>query len=464
MRGLSVLMVAATVLAVYFVGREVCAPPSAIPLGAAAIVAFNPQFLFISSVVNNDNLANLSAALATWMLVRLLVGRQDRRTLIGLGVSLGIGLLAKQNMLVFLPLAILVLSYLSWRQRSPRLLLRGGLILCISLILIAGWWYLRNQILYGDLTGVRAFVQFRPEEGVAAIHDWADFRVFAEKMHRSFWGMFGWMNLPLPTWIYWAITAVYGLALIGIANALKKPGDTGHRATVGVFLVSLLVCYLLWVVLYGYQFGGSGWQGRYLFPALPAAALLLAWGLAALAPAHRRSIPMLSFGLTLLLVAAWVSAGVIAPAYARVTHSPAVLDQVQHPLDLNFADRIQLKGYDLAVMPSEQPEVSITLYWQVLDHLPADYKVFVHLVNLNWDLYGQGDDYPLVGQFPTSAWLPGDIVLDSHQVQFSQPVTAGEYRIAVGWYLEETGERLSILQGGTEIGTVAETAPFGLQP
>jgi hypothetical protein len=173
---------------------------------------------------------------------------------------------------------------------------------------------------------------------------------------------------------------------------------------------------------------------------------------------------VVSFGVALLFLAARVPAGVIAPAYTRVTHPPAVLDKVQHPLDLNFADRIMLKGYDLSVMPGEQPEVSITLYWQALDRLPADYKVFVHLVNLNWDLVGQGDDYPVAGEFPTSAWLPGDIILDSHQVEFLQPATAGEYKIAVGWYLEATGERLPLIQDGVEVGTVAETIPFGLQP
>jgi 4-amino-4-deoxy-L-arabinose transferase-like glycosyltransferase len=466
MRALSVLMGAGTVAIIYLIGREVFPRQSVIPLAASAIAAFNPQFVFISSVVNNDNLANLCAAMVTWMLVRLLMGRTSRWTLLGLGLSLGAGLMTKQNLLVLVPLVALSLLYRSFRRRNFRLLLEGGLIIGGAILVLTGWWYWRNQILYGDPFGVSAFLAHRQQEGSATITDWTTLRVFLGKMHRSFWGMFGWMNVPLPAWIYRVLTSGYVLAGIGGGLAWHRNRRRGSRPWAVWALWALLpVLFVLWVTIYGYRFGGSGWQGRYLFPALPAIALLLAAGLANLLPQRGKAVPLILGGGTLLAVAGWALPGVISPAYLRVTQPPSALDGVQHPMRSNFGDLVRLAGYDLSTASEGmEPEVTITLYWQATGQPLADYKVFVHLVNLDWDLYGQGDGYPLDGQFPTTAWQPGDLIVDPHTVQFGQPIVAGEYRIAVGWYLESTGERLDIVQDGRKLGTVAETAPFLLQP
>jgi hypothetical protein len=122
-------------------------------------------------------------------------------------------------------------------------------------------------------------------------------------------------------------------------------------------------------------------------------------------------------------------------------------------------------GYDLSVTPaSSEPEIEITYYWQAIAQPPADYTVFVHFVNLDWDVFGQGDGLPVAGHFPTSVWRPGDLILDSHTIELYKPVVPGEYRIGMGWYLAETGDRLSLIQDGQEVGTVAETIPFTLQP
>ncbi len=466
MRIASVLMGAATVLIVYRIGRELSPGRPLLPLGAAALVACTPQFVFISGTVNNDNLANLCAAIATWMLVRLLVGRRDRWTLIGLGLALGAGLMAKQSILPLVPLAAVILVYRSLREQNYRLLLEGGLIVGGGIVLTSGWWYWRNQALYGDLFGVNTFLAHRPQESSATITDWETLRIFLQKMHRSFWGVFGWGNVPLPTWFYRASAAVYILAAIGGGVALSRSRRQVARPRVVWALLAVLpVLYVLWVVAYSHRFGGSGWQGRYLFPALPAVALLLTAGLMNLLPGRTQPAALVLTGLGLLAITVWALPEVIGPAYLRVTQPPSVLERIQQPMDANFADLIRLAGHDLAVtLESGEPKVEITLYWQATGQPPTDYKVFVHLVNLNWDLYGQGDRFPLDGQFPTSAWRPGDLIVDPHPVELQQPVTAGEYRIGVGWYLESTGERLSIVREGQETGTVAETSVFRLPP
>ena len=70
-RLLSVLMGTAAVYLTYLIVREVLPDEPALALGAAAIHAFTPMFVFISGAVNNDNLVVPLSSLALLMLLRL---------------------------------------------------------------------------------------------------------------------------------------------------------------------------------------------------------------------------------------------------------------------------------------------------------------------------------------------------------------------------------------------------------
>ena len=61
-RFLSILMGLGTVYVTYLLGRELFPNTPVIALAAAAFTAFNPMFLFISAVINNDNLSTLLAS------------------------------------------------------------------------------------------------------------------------------------------------------------------------------------------------------------------------------------------------------------------------------------------------------------------------------------------------------------------------------------------------------------------
>ena len=75
-RVLSVLLGACTVYLTYRIAREVAPNRPEIALGAAAINAFTPMFLFISGAVNNDNLVVPLASLALWLMIRLVRSEQ----------------------------------------------------------------------------------------------------------------------------------------------------------------------------------------------------------------------------------------------------------------------------------------------------------------------------------------------------------------------------------------------------
>ena len=60
-----------TVLLTYLIALEIFPQDRYLAIGAAAINAFVPQFLFISGAVNNDNLVTLLCSLALLMMVKI---------------------------------------------------------------------------------------------------------------------------------------------------------------------------------------------------------------------------------------------------------------------------------------------------------------------------------------------------------------------------------------------------------
>src|SRR5690606_35070225 len=95
----SVALGLGTVLATYALGRAVFPEWPLVALGAAALNAFLPMFLFISGSVNNDNLSNLLGNLLTLLIVKLVQATEAPRLrdYVLLGVVTGAGLLSKLN-------------------------------------------------------------------------------------------------------------------------------------------------------------------------------------------------------------------------------------------------------------------------------------------------------------------------------------------------------------------------------
>ncbi len=110
-----------------------------------------------------------------------------------------------------------------------------------------------------------------------------------------------------------------------------------------------------------------------------------------------------------------------------------------HPLTADFGGLITLVGYDLAVNPP-----GIVFYWQAKTEIKQDYVVFVHLLKDNNQLAAQMDGPPLAGNYPTSWWSPGEVVVDHH---LGGNIAPGRYRLLAGWYQLADGARLPLADG-----------------
>ena len=170
MRLVSVCCGILTVLGV-FLGARTCLPDHpAAQLVAVSVVAFNPQFVYLSGVLNSDNLVTAMATLTLWRIAVVLKGgtATDGHAIV-IGVLLGGGILAKANMLFMALPAVVVL----WAARTTGAgFLRQVTLMAAVSGLLAGWFFLRNALLYGNGDFFRLGnppsprADFRPAEGI----------------------------------------------------------------------------------------------------------------------------------------------------------------------------------------------------------------------------------------------------------------------------------------------------------
>ena len=110
---------------------------------------------------------------------------------------------------------------------------------------------------------------------------------------------------------------------------------------------------------------------------------------------------------------------------------------------------ITLLSYELAGDFS-----SLTLNWQANTAIETDYTVFIQawspaaLAQIGLSTYTAGfDGPPRQGDYPTSLWRPGDIVVDTHPLDLTH-LPDGQYILIAGLYNPATGERLPATSGG----------------
>ncbi|MBP6015973.1 MAG: glycosyltransferase family 39 protein [Candidatus Promineofilum sp.] len=492
----SVLLGAATVYLTYRIAAETAPNRPEIALGAAAINAFLPMFLFISGAVNNDNLALPLTSLALLLMIRIVRRRQIVYSpvrwweWIVLGLIIGLAALTKEGTLGLIPMAFGTAVVAAWQRlvgeqenrgrgvpsRSPALssavagLVAAVVLMLIPALLVAGWWYYRNIVLYGDWLGWSAFIAVLGQRG----HDASLAQLWGERrgFMMSFWGLFGGVNVPMSFWIYTVLSSVLVLSVAGFMLHLVRvirvefgKWRTGQGPWFGRLLRIVerhfgLIVNLIFsaAVVYGLiQWATTTWssQGRLVFTAISSLATLMALGLAAVgdwvAGLSRWRKPVSAYllgGVAVLLFAVAAAAPWlwIRPAY----QPPPASQPPAERLDVVFGDRMRLAGYDVEYdSPRPGSSVRVRLEWEVLQAMDRDWSVFIHL---NDPVLGrpiaQRDMYPGAGLEPTSFLLPGQRLVDEYVLTI--PTTAiapADLEVVVGLYDYHTEERLRTTDG-----------------
>jgi hypothetical protein len=360
-RLLSTLLGAGTIVVAYMLGRQLAPGDERLGLGAAALLAFNPQFIFITATVNNDVLTAFLGAAIVFLIVRVATRRvqneghygrffnPDSRPFLALGILLGLGLLTKFALLALWPLALLAAVWGVARMRvasgegrasrakpqpgklatwQARKLLPRLLALVFIPIVAAGWWYGRAYQLYGDPLAWAVHLEAKGDQVLRqAPLTASDLVQFAVIHFQSYWLWFGWLKVKAPDWLYLVLALMVATATMGLVKLVigyllwvrrHNPLPIANNqlpTSVTALLFNVLAVVAIYTSLLRYivTINWSGYQGRLAFAVAAPLAVLLAAGLWAMAgPRLVKGV-----GVALLALATITIPWLLVPAYPR---------------------------------------------------------------------------------------------------------------------------------------------------
>ncbi len=430
-RWLSLALGAITVWLIYGIARELLPTDPDIALATAALVAFTPQFLFIHSAVSNDAMITVLATLVAFIVVRLATRAAEgqRWWPLLLGVALGLTALAKLSGLLAWVWAGGACFGIQTHRYGWRRAVRDLMVVFGVAALVSGWWYLRNWRLYSDFTGLNRMLSV--VGGQPQPLGWRSLLGQFQGLRISYWGLFGWFNVPWPDLIYRLLDAFGIVALLGLGVfALRRRLDfwpppparplTGWWALPASWLILLVAGLVAWVAT------TPGAQGRLLFPAAWAIGLFLMVGWAGWSVARRRSLWLMAPPLFLAVLSALSPWLVIRPAYQRPpVIAPADVPAEARQTPVYHGAPVRSLGGRVSpdtVRPGET--VWATNYWEVLAPLERDYTAFVHMLDQDGRSVAESNSWPGQGNYPTRLWQPGTVVVDEHPVQIPYDVAA----------------------------------------
>ena len=249
---------------------------------ALAALATLPQFMLVHSYLTNDTPTIAAASLAIYLTVRGWRNGYRRQDAILLGVALGLVGLHKANGLIVAPMAG---ALIVWRLRHdvPRLV-RTLCLVAIPALAVAGWWYARMLVVYGDPIGTettKAAIEAAgtavptPRDQGLSPWEYALDSGWVESAFQSFWAGYALRKLTIPDAGYLVLLATLvvgaGGLVVGAWRARRGASSQGALWTALGLTVAGLWALNLWT---SWTLDGAAMHGRYVYPAIiPFAAL-----------------------------------------------------------------------------------------------------------------------------------------------------------------------------------------------
>lgn len=445
----SLIFILIGVIAVWAIGQNLWpTQPYKIAL-LLALSGLNPMLLYLAGAINNDSLLFMWGTVMLLLCLHALEKSFPWHLTVLIGLVSGLALITKLNGLMLLVPWSVALLWQSWQKHSWGLLLSRGFIILSLSALVAGWWFIRNDKIYGDPLALEIVLTVwgeRTAENQTFSLLWAD----AKYSWTNLWGRFGYGQVPLPEPLYgvFGIICLISLAagLIYLGRNIRRIIKVEANAAVWIVFLSTFSVYVAALSYYIWR-NPTGANGRYTFPALAALAALLTAGLFKVAPLQKR--PSLSIPITATLVGIAVYS---AAVYLPWVYAPPPLltveqasQQIDQPADIVWNNEIRLLG--TAVSPTEvtanQP-IHITACWEALAPIDTNYTLFVTVLDYQSRPLGQEDTYPGLGTRPTSAWQPGTRFCDRYTLQVDDNIALPTVAtVDIGFYDLASGERLA---------------------
>jgi 4-amino-4-deoxy-L-arabinose transferase-like glycosyltransferase len=468
MRLFSTALGAMTIALVYAVANLVSRRAWA-GLLASAILAFNPKFIYLSSIASNDVAVCCLAAVALWLSLRLLI-RPERATPLvafGLGVVCGLATMTKLSGLSALaPAGLAVLMCADWRGDRRRALVGASLRLLalgIGFALVAGPFFGHQWSRYGDpLAGpqVRALNLFaaRPQPltlgEIAAIYP---------QLVPTFWRVGD--DAMVQPWLTLVVWVLLGLGLFGFARAAWR---REVRLDMAVLLVAALVVPFIALGPWARNYGGTE-DARLLSPAYASLAVVLSLGWLNLVRSSAERAVAVAGGVATLAWSLAVPALFIAPLYPPLPPlaperyieqvTPAAADALSPRIGAAFDNGIELASASVSAdrIRLGQP-ITVTLFWRVNAPVLDAFDITLEARDDRGDVLGKHDAPPLNGRRATTLWQIGDVFSDTHVLTATAPAgpNATLVTLFAGWHQAAPPYAVSTVKGSDAV-----SAPIG---
>lgn len=322
LRSFTVLIASAAAPLAFFSGRRVFRN-DVFALGVALLVTSFPEVFMDIGRVSNEGLSLAIGALSVYLALRISQEAPSTGSGVRFGTALGAALLTKAYFLALVPLAAVVL-WRAWIENaaSRSRALRQAVAALSFCVAIGGWWYVRNIVITGSLTGqfedARAMANSSMSLLGAANHaHWAKVIDFILVSH--IW-LGGWSFLGVRTWMYRIVESIFVAAIVGACMQMVRQGPgLPRRKELELMAIPYMtmVAGLFFHAAQAFRARGSaGTVGYYLYALVVPESILLIAGMARLMPVKMRLLPVPVTALILVGLEQFAVWFVLFPYYA----------------------------------------------------------------------------------------------------------------------------------------------------
>ncbi len=454
----SSLLGAGTVIMAYFTTLELFPSQKTKALLAAALLAFIPRFVFMSSTLSDDNMLAFLMSVYLFFMVRLIKGDNRRRNYVLVGAMLGLAITTKFSVAVVPFVSVLMLIILARQQRSPwQTLVKRIAVVASTAMLVSSWWFIFviwnfNEIEAKGLVGgvISAVVPevvggASGEELLSAVQGnnisiessrQDSFFAWLTFFTKSFWEA---RLVILPDIFlvfnrgFWIIAGVIGFISFGIFQTWRR-GNEFQRTWIIFFILHLLA--LLPLMLVRHYFKGNVYetaQGRHaLMPAAAAVGILLmvGWGYWSRARTFFWLRPILPALLIFWSISQLYFIYYLFPRPLPISLNETTQSRISAPeviLNQLYFDTIELVGYTTHVLP-EQSTLKVDLVWKAHEQSMDDYITEIQLLDQTGQPVSGWIGHPADGVYPTRAWQEGNMIFHSVELPLHS-LNPGDYNL-----------------------------------
>ena len=303
-------------------------------------IAFQPITAFLASYINNDSTAVLATTMIIYLWILGLESNWKTKHCVLLGLAIGFCALTYYNAYGYILCSIILcLVSVTSNKMKAKDIWKKILIVGLIAIAFAGWWFVRNAILYnGDFLGINAqnecgdkyaLHDYKPstrltlqKEGKSLIYMIVE-KEWLNTTAVSFIGVFGYHTIMMSTKIYYCYLAIWVIGAIGCLINFKelfiyKKEEKNKYLLNYIFVASIIIPILL-SMYYSYASDYQP-QGRYIMGIIVPFTYFLVKGIETLLEKFIKSekirnVIIIALMLLIIIISFKAIFGYVIPAY-----------------------------------------------------------------------------------------------------------------------------------------------------